>query len=252
MAAPFDTPFDANDDTSLSQKYATDCRRRSLRMLLCIITFFSCAILANRIIPTGFINQFLGFLIIGLLIASICYAVGTIISGTIWLIGYRSKQTALSAISGWLLGLSWLLLIAYSFFVPAIGHHNISKQMRQLNVELADAKQIGLTLFVYANENNGNYPSDLNAFANTNDPVVPKEIKRLLYQKNGKQLRWALTPGLTTNDPSNTILLQSTEKFKEGSREALIVYTVGNSVEVIKNPDQDIIIINGKPTLRQK
>ncbi|MDR0533450.1 MAG: hypothetical protein LBH01_05795 [Verrucomicrobiales bacterium] len=247
MAAPFDTPFDANDELGLASTCVANCRRKTRSVLYCIVSGISCLIIGDWLRPVG---PFFIPLALILFFAGACFSLTALFYGVDYLFKFRRiKQGLISIISDMIFNLLWLLFVTAALCLPSIHYGSpIFPYMK----DVADAKQIGLTLLVYANENNGNYPSDLNAFAKTNDPVVPKEIKRLLYQKNGKQLRWTLTPGLTTNDASNTILLQSAEKFKKGSQEYLIVYTVGNSAEAVKNPDENIVILNGKPLLRNK
>ncbi|MDR1190245.1 MAG: hypothetical protein LBK60_01095 [Verrucomicrobiales bacterium] len=194
-------------------------------------------------------------ILIGLaaLMVSVWFAGATVIHGMDYLLKYRrSRQGLFSILCRTIFGVLWIILFFSALLIPATGPGlHPHKHM----VDVSNAKQLGFRLFVHANDNNGKYPDDLAAFIKTEftkKELASSEIKRLLYQKDGKQLRWILTPKLTTSDSSNVILLRSTEKFGNGKHEGLVYFTLGMEAGFIKDPDRQIITVSGTPMFRPR
>ena len=250
MAALFDSPFNATDEISLASACAAHCRRRTRQAFYCIVAGILCLILGGTFRLTELILVPFALM---LFFANFCFALIAFCHGTEYLLKFRRlKQGMFSVVSDMVFNTLCLLFMAAAFLIPSIHYGGPPMLLPAID----DAKKSGLLLSAYANDHNGKYPDNLETFIKTELPKTdlasPKGIKLLFYQKDGKQLRWILTPGLTTADHSNIILLQSAERIKADKREYLVVYTVGNSAEAIKNPEENIILINGKPALREK
>ncbi|MDR1145646.1 MAG: hypothetical protein LBK71_05865 [Verrucomicrobiales bacterium] len=244
--------FDA-DDTAYeivrARECVANCQRRTLHALLCVLGAVSglalagvCKAVAWLAIP----------IFLTLPIVSALFSIAAIFHGADYLLKYRhAKQGALPVIGRMIFNSLLLSLIAIAFLAPSI---SCGPQPALYVNELSNIREAGLTLFAYASDHDGKYPDDLAAVFKTADAErwFPGEARHLFYKKDGRQFRWQLTPGLTTNDAPDTILLQSIEKIQTDHHEYLMIYTVGNKAEAIKNPDKDIILINGKPALREK
>jgi hypothetical protein len=239
---PMATLFDTNDEINLASVCVANCRQKTRCTLYCAIAVISCLIIGGlcKSVEWLFVS-----LALFLPLPGIYFAIGAFFHGVDYFLKFRHiKQGWFSIIGDTAFNVLWLLLIAAAFAVPSIsGGAKPALHMRTV----ADINHAGVMLSAYANEHDGKYPDDLAGFIKT-------EVtdRRLFYKKDGRQLRWILTPGLTTNSPSRTVLLQSVEKVKADNSEYLIVYTIGNSAEAIKNPGRNIVIFNGKPMLREK
>lgn len=246
MAPPVDNPFDVTDEVVLAQECVVNCRRKFRYVLYSILIVVVAA--------SASIEGLSSLIVIVTLIASVVFAVSAILHGVdYWLKFRRTGQGLLSVTCRMIFCVFWLLLIAAAFLIPVIGYGLSSPPLMK---DTAEIREAGIMLFTHANENNGKYPDDLEVFIKTElskaNRKDAKTIKRLFYKKGGKQPRWILTSGLTTNDSSDTIVLQSAEKFEYKDGEYLIVYTCGNSAFAMRNPDQEIIVIDGKPVVRRK
>jgi hypothetical protein len=242
MATPFDTPFDANDELGMASTCVANCRQKTRHALYCVIAAISCFIIGGLFRP---VEWFFVSLALLLPLPGIYFAINVFFHGVDYFLKFRHiKQGRFSVISDTVFNVLWLLLIAAAFIVPSI---SVGPQPAPHMRTVAEIRQAGTMLFYYANEHDGKYPDEFADFIKT-----AVTDKRLFYKRDGKQLRWILTPGLPTNDIPNTIVLQSAERIKMNNQEYLIVYTVGNRAEDIKNPDENIVIISGKPMLREK
>jgi len=132
------------------------------------------------------------------------------------------------------ISLGLILLLAVT--LPGIRKaYDSAKQVESFSY----AKQLGMVLFACANDNNGEYPNDLEALLKNGDLTDPK----LIYKAGTQKLLWKLTPNLSTND-KGTILFQSVDTTKYHDKEHKIVYVIGDSIMDV-SPDQ-IIDANGK------
>jgi hypothetical protein len=243
VPVPFDSPFDANDEVSLAQQCVANCRRKTRCGLYCGTAGFSC------LIAGGLFRSAEGILILPclmLLLTGACFALAGFFYGMDYLFKFRrSGQGLFSVVSDTAFNAAYLLLVVIGFCLPSIhyGGHPMPSYIRDTDA----ARQIGLMLNVHAHNHHGKYPDDLDLFAKADNPAVFKESRFLFYQKDGKQLRWILTLGLTTDDNPNIILLRSALTDQEGD---MTVYTIGHTAAYLKEPEKSIRVIDGKPMLR--
>jgi hypothetical protein len=108
--------------------------------------------------------------------------------------------------------------------VPAI---SAALDNAKMTKEVSDIRQVGIHLFAYANEHDGKYPDSLEVLTGDGGMSEEDQVK-LLYKKDSTELRWILTPGLSTASPEETILLQSTETMGKGRKKGHAIYTIGN------------------------
>lgn len=132
------------------------------------------------------------------------------------------------AIAGIILGgFSMLILpMLAGLAIPAIsGALDAAKQTK----EVADIRMVGIALYAYATEHDGKYPDSLETLAQGKDIDETQ-----LYKKDSRELRWVLTPGLSTADDENTILLQSADTMGKGKKKGRAVYRVGNTAQWLR------------------
>lgn len=140
------------------------------------------------------------------------------------------------ALAGITLGFFSLIITGMlSIFAwPAI--HGMMEGGR-LNGALADGHQVGLALIAHAEKHDGHFPDDLDALAKeTTFPSGEAEKDRILYWKNSRTYRWALTPGLTTASPSGTVLLQSLNTYPNEKTEGTITVTTDGASQWKPSP----------------
>jgi hypothetical protein len=130
------------------------------------------------------------------------------------------------AITGIVLGSISLLLslISIPILLPAINGGIEGANLAKAKIEM---HEVGGLLVQYANAHEGRFPDTLDAVLDL--PGTPSgEAKNTLFYRPGtKEYRWKLTPGLTTSSPPDTVLLESTDRYKVVARSGTLTFTVG-------------------------
>jgi hypothetical protein len=149
--------------------------------------------------------------------------------------GSSAAQNRTFAVAGIILGCCSLFFTAIlaALALPAIGQAMAkAKLMKEMN----DARQIHVALVRYADEHGGSFPERMeDAFIQ--DTAHAGTTAVLLYKPGTQIPRWNYTSGLTTASPHPTVLFESAEEFKTGSRKGKILVSVNGQVDFSGNPD---------------
>lgn len=148
--------------------------------------------------------------------------------------GPAAAQNRTFALVGIILGCCSLFFTAIlaSLAVPAF---NQAAAKAKLMKEMNDAHQIHAVLVQYAAGHGGSFPARMeDAFAPGSAHAA---LAALLYKPGTQTPRWNYTAGLTTESPHPTVLFESAEEFKTGSRKGKILVSVNGQVDFSGNPD---------------
>jgi type II secretory pathway pseudopilin PulG len=184
----------------------------------------------SKLAVTGLVLGILGTFCLGILAGLPALVCGTISLCRLKQYPARKNQVmALITLCLSLVSIFFTTAFLAGLLVPGInGALTAAKQTRNV----ADAKQIGLMLLEYANEHNGKYPDSFEVFiADTLKDEDGEKREILFYQPGTRELRWKYTPGLTTDNDPETVLLESNDPALKGKT----TYTIGHTAEFIKN-----------------
>jgi hypothetical protein len=119
--------------------------------------------------------------------------------------------------------------------IPAVAS---AQEKALVTREVASARQLGVALLSAANDGGGVYPATLEALADRLDEATFQRLT--LDPKTGSPL-WIYHPGLTTQSPTDAVLLESAGVVYQGGKPGKVKVTVGLEARWVSAEE-------GKPT----
>jgi hypothetical protein len=163
-------------------------------------------------------------------------AIAAVITGHIGLGSIKRSAGAMRgrgmAIAGLIMGYIQVILIPIIAILAALAvpaFNNIQEKAQQMKSS-SNARQILMVCRVYAADNDGLFPPDLETLVP--DYLVDESVLQTEPpSEDGEAVGFTYTPGLTETDSSSTILLKSKLTFEDGKK---VVGYVDGRVEVIR------------------
>ena len=146
------------------------------------------------------------------------------------------------AMTGLVLG--YVTTVASILIIPlaAIATPAVFKALEraQMHQNISSGRHLHMGLQMYAMDNDGKYPADLEALATSG---VSESLTTFSYMRDkGTPLAWIYFPGLDDTSDPRAIIIASPETFKENREPSRIVVRVDGSVNTIPEREYQSLI----------